>query len=92
MRGAARVPVLGRARVANLATAHPRFWGEVEVRPVQANGRSGVLLHRNGSPSTFMTIAAFLDSRSRYTTAPGIRRYHRVTAVPITSGLHQPSG
>lgn len=27
IRGAARVPVLGRARVANLATAYPRFWG-----------------------------------------------------------------
>ncbi|MGW0209409.1 sigma-70 family RNA polymerase sigma factor [Streptomyces sp. NPDC003233] len=91
IRGAARVPVLGRARVANLSTAYPRFWGEVEVRPVQANGRSGVLLSRHGRPSTFMTvaasrqgihrvmwvfnpskIAAFLDSRSRYATAPGI--------------------
>ncbi|MET9076784.1 sigma-70 family RNA polymerase sigma factor [Streptomyces sp. NPDC004232] len=91
IRGAARVPVLGRARVANLSTAYPRFWGEVEVLPVQANGRSGVLLHRHGRPSTFMTvaasrqgihrvmwvfnpskIAAFLDSRSRYATAPVI--------------------
>lgn len=91
IRGAARVPVLGRARVANLSTAYPRFWGEVEVRPVQANGRSGMLLYRHGRPSTFMTvaasrqgihrvmwvfnpskIAAFLDSRSRYATAPGI--------------------
>ncbi|MEU3297557.1 RNA polymerase sigma-70 factor [Streptomyces longwoodensis] len=58
MRGAARVPVLGRARVANLSTAYPRFWPTVEVRPVQANGRSGVLLIRDGRPSTFMTVAA----------------------------------
>ncbi|MFS4091029.1 sigma-70 family RNA polymerase sigma factor [Streptomyces sp. AF1A] len=58
MRGAARVPVLGRARVANLSTAYPRFWGEVEVRFVQANGRSGVMLHRDGRPTTFMTVAA----------------------------------
>ncbi|MQY34026.1 hypothetical protein SRB17_19920 [Streptomyces sp. RB17] len=91
MRGAARVPVLGRARVANLSTAYPRFWGEVEIRPVQANGRGGVLLHRDGHPSAFMTvaasregihrvmwvfepskIAAFLDSRFRYATAPGV--------------------
>ncbi|MFE2092088.1 sigma factor-like helix-turn-helix DNA-binding protein [Streptomyces sp. NPDC059460] len=89
IRGAARVPVLGRARVANLSTAFPRFWGEVEVRPVQANGRSGVMLYRDGRPSTFMTIAAshegihrvmwvfnpskidaFLNSGSRYATAP----------------------
>ncbi|MFJ9034010.1 RNA polymerase sigma-70 factor [Streptomyces sp. NPDC102274] len=58
MRGAARVPVLGRARVANLSTAYPRFWGAVEVRPVEANGRSGVMLYRDGRPSIFMTIAA----------------------------------
>lgn len=58
IRGAARIPVLGRARVANLSTAFPRFWGEVEVRFVQANGRSGVMLHRDGRPPTFMTIAA----------------------------------
>ncbi|MFH8738372.1 RNA polymerase sigma-70 factor [Streptomyces sp. NBC_01003] len=65
IRGAARVPVLGRARVANLSTAYPRFWGEVEVRPVEANGRGGVLLHRDGRPSTFMTIAASGDGIHR---------------------------
>ncbi|MEU4098961.1 sigma-70 family RNA polymerase sigma factor [Streptomyces sp. NPDC026673] len=58
MRGVARVPVLGRARVANLSIAYPRFWGDAEVECVQANGRGGVLLHRDGCPSTFMTIAA----------------------------------
>ncbi|MFD7281943.1 RNA polymerase sigma-70 factor [Streptomyces sp. NPDC059862] len=58
IQGAARVPVLGRARVANLATATRRFWGVVDVRPVEANGRSGVLLYRDGRPATFMTIAA----------------------------------
>ncbi|MGW1086415.1 hypothetical protein ACWD4L_08695 [Streptomyces sp. NPDC002596] len=61
----------------------------MEVRPVQANGRSGVMLYRDGRPSTFMTIAAshegihrvmwvfnpskidaFLNSGSRYATAP----------------------
>ncbi|TXS43275.1 RNA polymerase sigma-70 factor [Streptomyces sp. uw30] len=58
IRGAARVPVLGRARVANLATATRRFWVGVEVRHVEANGRGGVLLYRDGRPSTFMTMAA----------------------------------
>ncbi|MGW3728964.1 RNA polymerase sigma-70 factor [Streptomyces sp. NPDC000851] len=90
IRGAARVPVLGRARVANLATATRRFWG-VDIRPVEANGRSGVLLYRDSRPAAFMTtaasqegihqvmwvfnpskIAAFIDSRSRYTTVPGV--------------------
>ncbi|MBT2409011.1 RNA polymerase sigma-70 factor [Streptomyces sp. ISL-12] len=58
MRGAARVPVLGRVRVANLSTAYPRFWPTVEVEPVVANGRGGVVLHRDGRPATFMTVAA----------------------------------
>ncbi|MER8047300.1 sigma-70 family RNA polymerase sigma factor [Streptomyces sp. NPDC094032] len=58
MRGAARVPVIGRARVANLSTAHPRFWPTVEVERVEANGRGGVLLYRDGRASTFMTVAA----------------------------------
>ena len=50
--------MLGRARVANLSTAYPRFWPTVEVEPVEANGRSGILLHRDGRPATFMTVAA----------------------------------
>ncbi|RMB84953.1 RNA polymerase sigma-70 factor [Streptomyces shenzhenensis] len=58
IRGAARIPVLGRARVANLSTACPRFWRGVHVRPVEANGRSGVLLHRDGRPRAFLTVAA----------------------------------
>lgn len=58
IRGAARVPVLGRTRVANLATATRRFWSGADVRRVEANGRGGVLLYRDGSPATFMTLAA----------------------------------
>jgi RNA polymerase sigma-70 factor, ECF subfamily len=58
IRGAARIPVLGRSRVANLSTAHRRFWPTVEAEPVEANGRSGILLHRDGRPATFMTVAA----------------------------------
>jgi RNA polymerase sigma-70 factor (ECF subfamily) len=58
IRGAARVPVLGRARVANLATAAPWFWRTAEVRFVEANGRGGALLFRDGRPATFLTIGA----------------------------------
>ncbi|MFJ8357232.1 RNA polymerase sigma-70 factor [Streptomyces sp. NPDC093984] len=58
IRGAARVPVLGRSRVANLSTANRRFWPTVEVEWAEANGRSGVILRRDGRPATFMTVAA----------------------------------
>ncbi|MFJ8630348.1 sigma-70 family RNA polymerase sigma factor [Streptomyces sp. NPDC093568] len=58
IRGVARVPVLGRARVAHLVTGTPRFWDGVEVRRVEANGRAGVLLCREAVPSAFLTSAA----------------------------------
>ncbi|MGW7418493.1 RNA polymerase sigma-70 factor [Streptomyces sp. NPDC054813] len=58
LRGAARVPVVGRARVANLATATPRFWRDTDLRLVQANGRTGVMMYRDGSPTAILTVAA----------------------------------
>ncbi|MER6128607.1 RNA polymerase sigma-70 factor [Streptomyces sp. NPDC001795] len=58
MRGVARIPVLGRARVAHLATAYPPFWQGVDLRPVDANGRTGVMIYRDGEPATFLTTAA----------------------------------
>ncbi|MEV5960012.1 RNA polymerase sigma-70 factor [Streptomyces sp. NPDC051987] len=58
VRGVARVPVVGRARVANLATATRRFWQGTELRPVQANGRTGVMIYRDGCPTTILTVAA----------------------------------
>ncbi|MER5339566.1 RNA polymerase sigma-70 factor [Streptomyces mirabilis] len=58
IRGVARIPVLGRARVAHLLTAYPRFWGNVGIEFVAANGRMGAMIYRDGEPSTFMTIAA----------------------------------
>ncbi|WP_051371164.1 RNA polymerase sigma-70 factor [Streptomyces sp. 142MFCol3.1] len=58
LRGAARMPVVGRSRVANLATATHQFWRDAEVRAVQANGRHAVVIYRNGRPTTFLAIAA----------------------------------
>ncbi|MER6538152.1 RNA polymerase sigma-70 factor [Streptomyces sp900105755] len=58
LRGAARVPVVGPARVANLATATRRFWQGADLRLVEANGRTGVMIYRDGSPTTILTIAA----------------------------------
>jgi RNA polymerase sigma-70 factor (ECF subfamily) len=58
IRGVARVPVVGRARVANLATAYPRFWPGADLRLVDANGRAGVMIYRDGEPSTLLMVAA----------------------------------
>ncbi|GAA3874578.1 hypothetical protein GCM10022207_45400 [Streptomyces lannensis] len=75
--------------MAGLSTATRSFWRGAEPVAIEVNGRSGALLHRDGVPSTILTmtaskevvhkvmwvwnprkIAAFLDSRSRFTTAP----------------------
>ncbi|MFJ9563934.1 RNA polymerase sigma-70 factor [Streptomyces fuscichromogenes] len=65
VRGVARVPVLGRARVANLATATPRFWRDADLRPVQVNGRTSMMIHRAGTPATILTVAASAEGIHR---------------------------
>ncbi|MGP4008447.1 sigma-70 family RNA polymerase sigma factor [Streptomyces sp. 4N124] len=57
MRGCARLPVLGRARVAKLST-YRQLWREAEHELVDANGCPGVLVRRDGQPVAFMTVAA----------------------------------
>ncbi|MFJ9902427.1 sigma-70 family RNA polymerase sigma factor [Streptomyces sp. NPDC101152] len=57
MRGCARVPVRGPARVARLAT-YRQLWREAQPELVDANGATGVLIHRDGRTVAFMTAAA----------------------------------
>ncbi|MCX5053128.1 MULTISPECIES: RNA polymerase sigma-70 factor [unclassified Streptomyces] len=49
-RGASRIPVVGRLRVAKyLAAFAPRFWPQSDVRWVEANGRPAVLVSADGN-------------------------------------------
>ncbi|WP_128381523.1 sigma-70 family RNA polymerase sigma factor [Streptomyces cavernae] len=57
LRGCARIPVTGRARVAKMVT-YPKLWREAEPRLVDANGCTGVMVYRDGGPIAFMTMAA----------------------------------
>lgn len=57
MRGCARIPVLGRARVAKMVT-YPKLWRDAEPRLVDANGGTGVMVYRDDRPIAFMTMAA----------------------------------
>jgi RNA polymerase sigma-70 factor (ECF subfamily) len=57
MRACARIPVLGRARVAKLAV-YRRLWPDVDVGLVDANGRTGAMIHRDGEPIALLHIAA----------------------------------
>lgn len=50
VRGASRIPVVGRSRVARYLVAFaPRFWPPTEVRWVEANGRPAVLVTAAGA-------------------------------------------
>lgn len=57
MRGCARVPVLGSVRVARLS-AYRQLWRETVPELVDANGSTGVVLHRDGRTLAFMTASA----------------------------------
>jgi RNA polymerase sigma-70 factor (ECF subfamily) len=63
---AARKPIVGRDRVARLlAGVSGWFWADATVTPVQANGRSAMLLERDGAAFALLTIDASADGIDR---------------------------
>lgn len=59
IKGAARIPVAGHTRVAKFIVAFgPRFWPDTDLEWVDANGRPGVLISRDGTDVALLTIAA----------------------------------
>jgi RNA polymerase sigma-70 factor (ECF subfamily) len=65
-RGASRIPVLGRTRVAKYVAAFAaRFWEGVRVHRVEANGRPSVLVVRDGVPAAWMTVTGTGDGIDR---------------------------
>ncbi len=59
IRGASRIPVVGRDHVSRYLTAFaPRFWPDAEIRFVQANGRDAVLVSRDDAPVALMCLDA----------------------------------
>jgi RNA polymerase sigma-70 factor (ECF subfamily) len=56
IRGASKVPVVGRAHVSRYLVAFaPRFWPQSEIRWVEANGRSAVLVSSGGEAVALLT-------------------------------------
>lgn len=54
---AARIPILGRSRVARFVAAFStHFWTDVDISWVEANGRPSVELSRAGVPLTILTV------------------------------------
>ncbi|WP_399894348.1 RNA polymerase sigma-70 factor [Streptomyces sp. BBFR51] len=57
VRGASRIPVVGRLRVAKyLAAFAPRFWPDSQVRWVEANGRPAVLVEAGGDAVALLSV------------------------------------
>jgi RNA polymerase sigma-70 factor (ECF subfamily) len=59
VRGASRIPVAGRSRVARVVAAFaPRFWSGTTITWVEANGRPAVLVSRDGTVVALLAISA----------------------------------
>lgn len=59
IRGASRIPVIGRDHVSRyLAAFAPRFWPGAETRFVEANGRPAVLVARDDAPVALLCVDA----------------------------------
>lgn len=55
---AARFPIHGRTRVAKVVRAYaPRFWADVELDWIEANGQPAVLVSRAGSVVALITVS-----------------------------------
>jgi RNA polymerase sigma-70 factor (ECF subfamily) len=55
---AARVPVVGRERVAKFIASAAHFWNGVTLDWVKTNGQAAVLVSRDGVPVAITTIDA----------------------------------
>ncbi|MFF4354105.1 RNA polymerase sigma-70 factor [Streptomyces sp. NPDC001530] len=57
VRGASRIPVVGRPHVSKyLAAFAPRFWPQADVRWVEANGRPAVLVSADGNAVALLSV------------------------------------
>ncbi|MEV5905928.1 RNA polymerase sigma-70 factor [Streptomyces sp. NBC_00015] len=57
IRGASKIPVSGRAHVSRyLAAFAPRFWPQADVRWVEANGQSAVLVQSGGDEVALLCL------------------------------------
>ena len=66
VRGASRIPVFGRTRVARYVAAFAdRFWAGVRIDWVDANGQPSVLVTRDGAPIAWLTVSATDDAIDR---------------------------
>lgn len=66
VRGASRIPVLGRTRVARYVAAFAeRFWAGTNIDWIDANGRASVLVTRDDVPVAWLSVGGSRDQIDR---------------------------
>ncbi|MFF4705226.1 RNA polymerase sigma-70 factor [Streptomyces sp. NPDC001288] len=66
IRGASRIPVVGRPHVSRYLVAFaPRFWPDKEIRWVEANGRPAVLVSSGGEAVALLSVDVSVDGIDR---------------------------
>ncbi|MFD7401941.1 RNA polymerase sigma-70 factor [Streptomyces sp. NPDC059866] len=66
VRGASKIPVVGRPRVSKyLAAFAPRFWPQADIRWVEANGRPAVLVSADGNAVALLSVDASAEGIDR---------------------------
>ncbi|MFF2996694.1 RNA polymerase sigma-70 factor [Streptomyces sp. NPDC057950] len=59
IRGASKIPVVGRPHVSKYLVAFaPRFWPQTDIRWVESNGGPAVLVSSHGNPMVLLTVDA----------------------------------
>lgn len=57
IRGASKIPVIGRTHVSKYLVAFaPRFWPQAQLRWTEANGRTAVLISFDGNAAALLTV------------------------------------
>ncbi|MFD8565480.1 RNA polymerase sigma-70 factor [Streptomyces sp. NPDC059639] len=66
VRGASKIPVVGRTHVARYLVAFaPRFWPQMQVRWTEANGRPALLVSAAGSAVALLSVDVSADGIDR---------------------------
>ncbi|MFJ9346497.1 RNA polymerase sigma-70 factor [Streptomyces sp. NPDC101237] len=66
IRGASRIPVVGRPHVSRYLVAFaPRFWADMEIRWVEANSRPAVLVSSGEEPVALLSVDVSVDGVDR---------------------------
>lgn len=87
MRGASRIPVVGRSVVAHfLKAVAPRWWQDTKLTWIEANGRPSVLVSRDGGVVAFLAISASEQGIDQLMWVMSPAKLHAISMLLPTSG------